>query len=365
MRSNARRPVGWFVSICKKVIKKLIKFIGMTFRLFIIVWFAFLILPFVALGLWYFGSSLQVALPQQETAKITSDGSIEQLLADATTLLSNDESMVARQSGILSLYRLAQNDKDSILKIHKLLSFHIRENNEGSNNEKITDDIQLALNMLTVREDYNDRATNPFVNIPLDLKDAYMRGADLSEARLQGAVLYNAHLQEARLFGAQLQGAYLIGAQLQGADLSGAQLQGAYDVALSPAADGEFAEKIRNRANQETALSTIILAGGMENADETEERMTDYRKEGWLDKGTYTRILKTIGEHSDKPKVTAKDYKEQLQKEFKEERTDTDLTDEMARRLGFTAGSYTEAEAEDWIRKQRRKMKRVRFWYDR
>ena len=436
---------------------------------------------------------------QKEALKITSDSTIEQVVTDAVTLLSNDESVVARESGVLSLYKLAQNDNQSVKRVHKLLSSHIRGNSKNSSNNKISNDIQLALDMLTVKGEYSGMKTNIFVNIQLDLRGAYLQRANLRGARLQGARLWDAQLREANLRSAQLQGAYLrraqlqevdlrhaqlqkadirhaqlqeadirhallqganlghaqlqgvdarhaqlqeanlqnaqlqggylwkaqlqgadlqnarlqgaylsgallqgtnlqnallqgvylwhaqlqgadlrsaqlqkahlqnvqlqgaylSGALLQGANLSGALLQGAYDVPLSSSTDSKFDKKIRNRVNKETALSTIILKGGIkekEMADIKKEIELAYKK-GWLYEHEYKGILMTSEEHKSKPKVTAKDYKEQLQKESKEELTDTQLTQKMVEAFGFKAGSYTEADAEKWIKEYEEAMK--------
>ena len=445
---------------------------------------------------------------QGNNLEITRESITEQVISNAVTLSAN-KSSVARKSGIISLYELAKNDKQSIQRIHKFLSSYVQNKNKELNNNKISDDIQLALDMLTVRREYRDTKTNPFVNTRLDLRGAHLQGAyligaqlrgavlrdarlqraalsgarlqgadlmcarlqgaNLIEAKLQGAVLSGARLQGANLIEAKLQGAYLTGAQLQGAnlaraqlqgaDLRGAQLQGANlaraqlqganlaraqlqganltqaqlqgadDCLLSSSIDGKFGGKIRNRINreitlwtiilrrikertdQETELNTVILKEGItqKKADDMKEEMTGCHKKGWLDRYMYTRILWILKEHT-KPEVTAKSYKEQLQKEFKEKHknksTDSELIQEMAKEwelteelakvwgftdkmvedwtlaqkmlkdkgvteemikdwiltqklaedFDFTAGSYTEAEAEKWIKEYEKAM---------
>jgi len=84
---------------------------------------------------------------------------------------------------------------------------------------------QLALLQESVEQWNNWRRLYP--EVKPRLKGADLRGADLAGAQLQGADLRDVQLQGADLRGALLQGVDLWLAQLQGADLTGAQLQGA------------------------------------------------------------------------------------------------------------------------------------------
>ena len=61
----------------------------------------------------------------------------------------------------------------------------------------------------------------------IDLSGAHLQRSLLNEARLHGAFLTDAHLQETGLNGTYLRGAYLAAAHLQNASLGGAHLQGA------------------------------------------------------------------------------------------------------------------------------------------
>ncbi len=64
------------------------------------------------------------------------------------------------------------------------------------------------------------------VELKIDLRGAYLQGADLLGANLEGSYLQGANLQGANLEGSYLQGANLQGSNLQGAYLRGANLRG-------------------------------------------------------------------------------------------------------------------------------------------
>jgi len=93
----------------------------------------------------------------------------------------------------------------------------------------------------------------------IDLRDAYLNGADLSGADLSGANLSGANLTRANLSGADLSRADLTRADLTRANLSGAYLSGScLDPSNTPNGattefeqDGEFVTGYRTRTQFE------------------------------------------------------------------------------------------------------------------
>ena len=143
--------------------------------------------------------------------------------------LGHDSESV-RLGGIYALYGLA--DKSRYKKdVHEILCAHIRsKTNEKAyktvhKNEPSTE-IQALLGLLSSKPKNQVFATDD-KPIQVNLRGAFLQGANLDDAQLQSAGLQNTQLQGAKFQRAQLQDANLWGAQLQGANLWGAQLQGA------------------------------------------------------------------------------------------------------------------------------------------
>ena len=93
-----------------------------------------------------------------------------------------------------------------------------------------------------------------------DLSKAQFQGAVLHEAQFQGADLSKTQFQGAILHEAQFQGAILYEAQFQEADFKEAKFQGVYSGQRLAAS---FQERIRNRIDQESDLSTVVFSGGL------------------------------------------------------------------------------------------------------
>ena len=163
----------------------------------------------------------------EEGNRQTEEGNRQTVFRDALTHLGS-KSVVTRVAGVYILHGLAQREESMRPVIVETLLAHIRVGTQESeyqekNKSRPSYDIQLLLEFLFCGEE-----RFLFETQSVDLRQAYLRGANLMNAQLQEADLNGAQLQGARLSGAQLQGAGLSGAQLQGARLSGAQLQGAH-----------------------------------------------------------------------------------------------------------------------------------------
>ena len=157
---------------------------------------------------------------------VMEEGNRQTVFRDAVTHLGS-ESVVTRGAGIYTLHSLARREESMRPVIGEALLAHIRvETQESKYQEKNTslpsNDIKLLLNFL-----FRSKEQFLFETQSVDLRQAYLQGANLANARLQGADLNGAQLQGADLNGAQLQEADLNDAQLQRASLNGAQLQGA------------------------------------------------------------------------------------------------------------------------------------------
>ena len=160
------------------------------------------------------------------------------------------------------------------------------------------------------------------------LIQAHLQGAFLLRTRLQGAILYQAHLQgailsltclqgadinEAYLQGASLDHAYLQGAALYRTDMRGAYYQRPLPLSLS------FAERLRERIDKKTDLSTAIFSGGLsqENVDSLVKDLPAKK----------ANVLREILEpHIGKPPIN-----------------------QLPENSGSITGSYTAEEAEQWI----------------
>ena len=245
-------------------------------------------------------------------AEAMEEGNRQTVFRDALTHLGS-ESVVTRVAGVYILHGLAQREESMRPVIGETLLAHIRVGTQESeyqekNKSRPSNDIKLLLEFLFCGEE-----RFLFETQSVDLRQAYLQGANLMNARLHGANLSRAQLQGAHLDGAQLQGAdlngaqlqgadlmgsqlqgvhlssallqgaYLNGAQLQGANLSGAQLQGvhlssallqgaysgapqlqgAYSTGLWSIYPVSFEEQIHNRIGKESDLSGVVFSGGL------------------------------------------------------------------------------------------------------
>ena len=155
------------------------------------------------------------------------EGNRQTVFRDALTHLGS-VSVVTRGAGVYTLHSLARREESMRPVIGETLLAHIRVETQESeyqekNKSRPSSDIQLLLDFL-----FRSKERFLFETQSVDLRQAYLQGANLMKAQLQGADLNGAQLQGARLSRAQLQRADLKGAQLQGAYLSRAKLQGAH-----------------------------------------------------------------------------------------------------------------------------------------
>ena len=160
------------------------------------------------------------------------------------------------------------------------------------------------------------------------LQDAFLLGADmqtavLKEARLQGAYLGGAKLQVTDLWKAELQGTIMWETYLQGANVHEARLQG-----VSSRNDNQeplsksvrpYSEHIRSSIYRESDLSGVIFSGGLSLED----------------------MESLVGGLSDEK---AKELREILKPHI-----DQPISHELPEDSGAITGTYTEAEAEQWI----------------
>ncbi len=143
-----------------------------------------------------------------------------------------DRSASVRLGGAYELFHLAKDtrDLDQTEDLSQtaldILCAHIRQTTRETEYRKKyksepSEEIESLLSLLFVErhEIFKDRNIN--------LKGAFLQGANLWHARLQGANLREAKLQSVELVRAHLQGANLTGAELQDADLRSVELQGA------------------------------------------------------------------------------------------------------------------------------------------
>ena len=91
------------------------------------------------------------------------------------------------------------------------------------------------------------------------LRGAYLQGADLKGADLQDADLQSAYLQGADLWCTDLRGANLRGANLQGANLWGADLQGVRNVTMSHDITAEILKRNAETNNRVMYFAGVVL----------------------------------------------------------------------------------------------------------
>lgn len=150
------------------------------------------------------------------------------------------DDIVQRCAAIDRLEGLAEENRDDVPRIARLLSVYVRElskevpaktppdqaspeelRNWATDLPKLRSDMEKAAQTLGRM---NRLVEEPLQNGEIDLRGANLQRADLNGLHFQNALMSETQLQAAELGGAQLQEANLVGAQLQGADLRGALL---------------------------------------------------------------------------------------------------------------------------------------------
>ncbi|MFJ3164205.1 pentapeptide repeat-containing protein [Streptomyces kanasensis] len=163
-----------------------------------------------------------------------------------------EDSLEVRLGGIYALQRIMEDSPRDQPSIVNVLSTYIRNHakkpkraTEASGGKEPTSDVQAALTALRGRDPHHDSTAQvdlrgaylPGANLSgadlvlADLSDADLSGADLSKAKLSytnltGANLFGADLSDTSLTGANLSNADLILADLSGTDLSHSNLTG-------------------------------------------------------------------------------------------------------------------------------------------
>jgi hypothetical protein len=183
--------------------------------------------------------------------KVTERGQITERFNNAIDHLGSDK-LDVRLGGIYALERIAKDSYDDRETIAEVLTAFVRRrapwlpsSQPGRSGADLPSGEQPSLPLLRVRAGDVQAAMTvlgrgSFPRRPdqrlevgqVDLRRAYLNGADLHATRfvranLEGTYLSDANLHDAWLFEARLKDAQLIGANLQDANLRGAQLQDA------------------------------------------------------------------------------------------------------------------------------------------
>lgn len=175
----------------------------------------------VAAGLWG-GLTYRLSRREQVTDRF----------ARAVSQLASDK-IDERIGGIYALEHVMSESAQDHESIVQVLSAFIRgharppvdpadasRQRPATQQEEPTTDVQAALTVLSRREERTETK-------PIDLRGAWLPGADLQGARLWGARLDAANLQGAHLERAQLQGAGMLGTKLREAHLEHANMRDA------------------------------------------------------------------------------------------------------------------------------------------
>jgi Pentapeptide repeats (8 copies) len=162
--------------------------------------------------------------------RLNREGQVTERFTRAIDQLGS-EKLEVRLGGIYALERIARDSARDHGPIMEVLTAYIRENapaermvparvKKGEKSLKLATDIQAVLTVL-------GRRTPRRGEVPLNLAETNLQGANLGGLNLQGAILWDVNLQGAHLAETDLQGAILWDANLQGAQLDGVNLQGA------------------------------------------------------------------------------------------------------------------------------------------
>lgn len=151
-----------------------------------------------------------------------------------------------------------------------------------------------------------------------NLKHAKMMVADLTRVSMKGTNLESANLIGAVLSDAELQGSFVKNLQLQGAQSSNCDLRGVISEGLWMPFD--WAESLRMRCDSESELSSVIFQGGI--------------------------TLETIRHEL---ACLSKENRDSLMRRLKEEFGKPAIHQPLDSTRGFTIGSYSKAELEEWM----------------
>ncbi|MEU6688096.1 pentapeptide repeat-containing protein [Streptomyces sp. NPDC046832] len=154
---------------------------------------------------------------------LTREGQVTDRYNAAVTNIG-EESMEVRLGGIYALQRIMEDSPRDQPSIVNVLSTYIR--NHAKKPRQVTDassrepasDVKAALTALGNRDSAHDGTAD------MDLRGAYLPGANLFDANLQGADLSGAYLHHANLSDADLRGVYLLGAELSDTYVANANL---------------------------------------------------------------------------------------------------------------------------------------------
>ncbi len=163
--------------------------------------------------------------------QVAEDKQVTERFSKAIEQLGNDK-LEVRLGGIYSLERIAKDSEKDHWTIMEVLTSMIRSRSPRSlgsdeTEQRITEDIQAALNVIGRRIYCNDPQGKKLDLWRTNLTRADLTGANLVEAEFYEAVLRSAGLREADLTGAILISTNLTGASLKQAKLVKARLEGA------------------------------------------------------------------------------------------------------------------------------------------
>jgi hypothetical protein len=156
--------------------------------------------------------------------RLTREGHITDRYSKAVEHLGNENPDV-RIGGIYALERIMRdsvNDKETIVDV---LATFVREHTKSGHRkpsiEKVTADVQAALNVIGRRPDIEKESTR------LDFYHSGLNDADLSSADFRNAMFYYSQLDGASFSGSQLQGAGLSFCTARGAAFTNSNARGA------------------------------------------------------------------------------------------------------------------------------------------
>ena len=325
--------MGQLLGLSEK--NEILKFLGIGFGGILLVWQAVI--------------ANKRAKAMEETAKAQAKATEEQAKSNQNTEWGQRQerfknaiehlghaSDSVRLGGAYELFHLAQDTPDLRQTVLDILCAHIRRTTgedkyQEKHKSKPSKEIQSLLYLLfmqphevfkgcriNLHESWLNGAKLHSARLrKAFLSEAQLQGAKLFRAQLQGSVLFNAQLQKARLTKTQLQGAFLPYARLQGAHLEKTQLQGATSQNLRDFPG--FKEHIRNSIGKDSDLSRVIFDGGLERQD------VNSIVKGLSDEEAMV-LRATLEPHIDKPAST-----------------------QLPENSHTVTGTYTEAEAEQWI----------------
>ncbi|MCY4572508.1 MAG: pentapeptide repeat-containing protein [Gemmatimonadetes bacterium] len=208
------------------------------------------------------------------------------------------------------------------------------------------------------------------------LSDARLDRADLVQADLRGGILRGASLREARLFDARMQSINLEGANLQGADLCGVKLTAAYlrnaQLQAANLANAQmYGASLGGAGMQGSTLSWTYLQGATFSGTAMQGAGTVLHD---ASNGFAQRVMESVGKDTDGSQVVsgglARETVRQLAAGVEEISSDNaEILREQLRpyieephRTGIPAvsgimtGTYTEAEAKEWIAEHKKVM---------